>query len=103
MVTSFCLSLVQVDENGKWIAFLQILIGQEQCVWDSLAIFSPLGSTIDKPEAKVQSKSQIQELGLSLKSYGPPTTHNFWACPYVPADYKSGFWFVIRDSETYEN
>ena len=21
----------------------------------------------------------------------------------VPADYESGFWFVIRDSETYEN
>ena len=27
---------------------------------------------IDKPKAKVQSKSQIPGLGLSLKSYGPP-------------------------------
>ena len=27
---------------------------------------------IDEPKAKVQSKSQIPGLGLSLKSYGPP-------------------------------
>ena len=34
-----------------------------------LVFLANMQSNIDKPEAKVQSKSQIQGLGLSLKSY----------------------------------
>jgi len=54
---------------------------------------SGLPDFIGKPEAKVQSKSQIPGLGLSLKSYTTPTHHH---PPHPITFWRSGWEYMVQ-------